>query len=175
MTTTEADNGDRMDVEEEIFALMKAAKDQQAAVERAMAQLAKERQATGQQQAAFLQDARQVLTQFQTLRTNVATDAASAIQNAVAGVAGDVATPLKNEVQTTVTSLTSVREEIDKRVRWLQWRYIAALIIVAFAGGYLLCWYMNIHDVQEINGRLSVIEQNVGQQPTHPTTPHRGH
>lgn len=164
-----------MDVEEEIFALMKAAKDQQAAVERAMAQLAKERQATGQQQAAFLQDARQVLTQFQTLRTNVATDAASAIQNAVAGVAGDVATPLKNEVQTTVTSLTSVREEIETRARWFSWRLIAGLILVSFAGGYIISWFANVRDIQEINGKLSVIEQNVGQQPTHPTTPHRGH
>ena len=165
-----------METEVELFALVTAAREQKAAVERMMAQLAKERQATAQQQAAFLQDARQVLTQFQSLKTNVASDAASAIQDAVAGVAGDVATPLKNEVQTTVTRLTSVREEIEKRMRWLQWRYIAALIFVAFAGGYVLCWYMHIHDVQEINGKLSVIEQNVGQQPSHPTTtPHRGH
>jgi hypothetical protein len=164
-----------MDVEEEMFALMKAAKDQQAAVERATAEFARERKATAQQNAAFLQGAEQLMSQFRALKDQLAKDTATGIKTAVAGVADDVAAPIKTEVQTAVKSLAAIRESLDNGARWLAWRYIVAFMVMAFALGYVASWSMNTRSLNALTDQIGLIQQSIQQQqPQHVNTTRRG-
>lgn len=167
-----------MDSEEEIFGLMRAAKDQQAAVERALAELARERKAIAQQNAAFFEGASRLISDFRSLKDQLAREAVTGIQTAVAGIGADLTKPIKNEVQTTVITLTAVREDIEKGARWLSWRWIVGCMVMAFVLGYAASWAMYQRSLESLSDQISVIQQNTPQPQLHsqpPNSTRRGH
>jgi uncharacterized phage infection (PIP) family protein YhgE len=159
-----------VDSEEEIFGLMKAAKDQQAAVASAIEKLKQERETAARERAAFLADAKKVIAQLDTLKTNLATDAGDGIIAAVAGIGGRLTQPIKDEVETTVARLTEARSNIEEWVKWFRWRLIALFVLMSFSLGFGLQYAMYTKNLKTMAERVANIEQSLEQKPAASST-----
>ena len=142
--------------EEEIFALMQAAKDQQAAVERATQAM--------QTQRGELYGA---ITQLKNMQAGVSAEASRAVRDAVAGIGPDLNASLLAEVNKAKKTLRETAQELQGMTWALSWRWMFGLLLMGLAFGMAFGWMIW---GRNISGRLDAIEQTV-QQRQAPSAP----
>lgn len=153
-----------METEQELFVLMKAAKEQQAAVERATQAM--------QQQRGELYEA---IAQLNKLRTNVATEAKQGVERGLAGVTGQANAALIAEVEKAKRTIGIAAEELRISAWGKSLKWVAGSVAVGFILGFVLCWFMwgrNTRDAvkryDELNAELAQLRDRKMQEPSPP-------
>lgn len=155
-----------METEQELYVLMKAVKEQQAAVERAMQGMEKQRG-----------ELYEAITQLNKLRANVAAEAMQGVQKGVSNMGVEVNASLNTEVDKAKKTLSDMTEDLRSSSTWLTWRWTLGLVVLGIIIGFAACWAMLGKDVRATRDRLDLIEQTLQQTqqappPAAKTKPH---
>lgn len=147
--------------EEELLFLIKAAKDQQSAVEKAMLGLERQRG-----------ELHNTIAALKTLQGNLAEEARNGVKDATAratvAMQANIKAALASDVDTARRTLREMAGELSSAAAWLSWRWwiwIFIAGIIAGAVGYSALWH-------NTDKRLDGIEQTLQQmQVSRPPAP----
>lgn len=142
-----------METEQELFVLMKAAKEQQATVERATQAM--------QQQRGELYEA---IAQLKKMQASVAADAKLGAERGLAGITGQANAALIAEVNKAKETIGEVAEDLrvsawGKSIKWL-----AGSLALGFALGFGVCWFMWGRDTRDAVKRLDAVYAALDRQ-----------
>lgn len=139
--------------EEEIFALMQAAKDQQAAVERATQAM--------QTQRGALYDA---IAQLNKVQASVAADARLGAERGLSGITIKANDALNVEVRKARETIGAVADSLRVRVWGKSLQWVAGSVVFGFALGLALSWFMWGRNTRDAVNRLDSINAALERQ-----------
>jgi len=134
--------------EQEIFALMQMAKDQQATVERAVAGLETRSRELGT-----------AIAQMKVLQANVAEEAKKGAQAGLQGMSSRAINALDTEVEKAKRLIGEGAETLRVAEWYMGLKWMGGFTLFGFALGMVLSWFMWAHDTRAAVDRLDAVSQ----------------
>jgi hypothetical protein len=134
--------------EQEIFALMQVAKDQQAAVERAVAGLEKRSSELGA-----------VIVQMRALQANVAEEAKKGAQAGLQGMSSKALNALDTEVEKAKRLIGEGAETLRMAEWFKSMQWLGGATLLGLALGVALSWFTWARDTRDAVDRLDAVSQ----------------
>ena len=159
-----------METEQELYVLMKAAKEQQAAVELATQAMKTQR--------GELYDA---IAQLKKMQASVAADAKLGAERGLSGITTQANTALTTEVNKAKETIGEVAEDLRVRAWGKSFQWVAGSVAFGLVLGVVLSWFMWARDTRAAVERLDTVSQaherrlqelDQQQAAQKPATPH---